>query len=87
MDTIISNCVFGYQCEKTWDELTVKEDATVKHCNKCDKDVFFCSTPQELMRSIRQGVCVAVCTVDNKRMTLGYPSSASFASFIGQDET
>ena len=89
MESIISNCIFGYQCEKSWEELTDKEEFNVKHCNKCDKDVHFCPTPQELMRSIREGLCVAVNTVENdsRKITLGYPSSANFDSFLQQDES
>jgi hypothetical protein len=79
MSSIISNCIFGYQCNKSWDALDETQDPTIKHCNKCDKKVFFCSNPEALMQAIRDKKCVAIDlqVEDKERRLLGYPSDAS----------
>lgn len=79
MSFIISNCIFGFKCEKTWGELNDTFDPIVKHCDKCEKEVFYCATPDALMQAIRDKKCVAVdLVVENKeRRLLGYPNDAS----------
>lgn len=73
--TAIRNCIFGYQCDKSWDDLNDTSELTVKHCDKCDKDVFYCASSVELKEAIKANKCVAVDLIkaNKKTRTLGYP--------------
>lgn len=55
--TTISNCKFGYQCDKSWDELKEISAPKIRHCERCDQPILFCETPEELMNAIREGHC------------------------------
>ena len=89
MKPIIKNCVLGFKCSESWDTLkALAEDSNIKHCDKCDKNVFLCESEEQLNDAIDKGVCVAVDFVEEARKIrfLGFPSSASFPSFLKTDD-
>ena len=38
----IQNCEFKYKCPKDWFELEESDNNNIRHCIKCDKNVYFC---------------------------------------------
>jgi uncharacterized protein (TIGR02996 family) len=59
----IENCelAFRFQCPKQWEQLKVRgTDPAVRHCDSCNKPVYYCSTLPEAQGHARQGHCVAV---------------------------
>lgn len=88
MKSKISNCIFGFQCDKSWDDLTKAENEKIRHCNHCKKEVHFCANPSELMDAISRDLCVAIdATADHKKVRLlGYPSGGKVSSFLSDIE-
>ena len=58
----IENCDerFAFQCPKQWEKLRGTEDPTVRHCDGCQKKVYYCRTMRDAYKHARQGDCVAV---------------------------
>jgi uncharacterized protein (TIGR02996 family) len=58
----IENCdaAFRFRCPKQWENLKVTGDPAVRHCDACEKKVFFCRTLPEAQDHARRGNCVAV---------------------------
>ena len=79
MNTIISNCVFGYECDQTWENLKDLGEPSIKQCERCNEPIFFCDTADKLMEAIQNKQCVAVEVIkkDKKILQLGFPSKAS----------
>lgn len=53
------NCTMAFECSAAWHKLTPTNLEDVRHCATCDKDVYFCTTQQELDAHAAQGHCVA----------------------------
>lgn len=56
----LHNCVFGFKCTANWDEMTRTNNDGIRHCDACDKKVFFVTKPKEMMKAIKLNRCVAV---------------------------
>jgi len=56
----IRNCKFAFKCSKQWDDLVLTAFDQVRHCNSCERDVFYCRTDADLADSIRLNRCIAV---------------------------
>jgi uncharacterized protein (TIGR02996 family) len=58
----VENCeaAFRFKCPKQWENLKVTGDPTVRHCDACEKKVYYCDTLPEAQSHARQGHCVAV---------------------------
>jgi hypothetical protein len=57
----IENCVaFDFRCPKEWGALAPTARSNVKHCDACDKDVFYCIDVPEARRHAERGACVAL---------------------------
>ena len=72
----IRNCIFGFKCNKTWEDLGETSSDNVKFCQSCQKEVFFCESDDELVESIRLNRCVAVFKhgiLGDVTATVGYP--------------
>ena len=52
--------VFTTVCEKRWDDLAATEHPTVRHCETCEKSVYYCDTIEEGRERAGRGHCVAV---------------------------
>src|SRR5262245_56473821 len=57
----IRNCLplFRLECPKRWEELTEEGGSGVRHCEKCDRDVFYCMTDEETIAHAKAGHCIA----------------------------
>lgn len=53
------NCEMAFECPKNWFELTETEQAAVKHCSTCQKNVYLCITQSELDDFAHKGECIA----------------------------
>jgi hypothetical protein len=53
------NCEMQFECPKNWFELTETEQAGVKHCSTCQKNVYLCVTQDELDNFAHKGECIA----------------------------
>jgi hypothetical protein len=58
LDNPIENCDFGYKCPLMISQLEYTSD-TVRHCNKCEKDVFVVQSIEQLRQYVQLGRCVA----------------------------
>jgi uncharacterized protein (TIGR02996 family) len=59
----IENCdpVFEFQCPKRWDKLQPTRAESVRFCDACQKNVYFCQSVQEARAHTWQEHCVAIC--------------------------
>ncbi len=53
------NCTMAFECSADWHKLTPTSREGVRHCATCDKNVYFCTTQEELDAHAAQGRCVA----------------------------
>ncbi len=54
-----TNLQFRYQCPKSWEALTSTDDATIRFCNQCNQNVYFCSSVAEVRDHATNDHCVA----------------------------
>ena len=52
-------CEFEFECPKDWDDMKKTSSETVRFCNACEKDVYFCSNKNELDFHRKKGDCIA----------------------------
>ena len=74
----IRNCVFDFKCEANWDEMKPTSEQTVRHCEKCQKNVYFINTLEELTEAINLNRCVAIAPPESRKYhgpTTGVPRS------------
>lgn len=62
---------FSYQCPKSWNSLEATADDSIRFCDACQENVFYCTDKQEADRHARQGHCIAIASklttaVDNQ---------------------
>jgi hypothetical protein len=57
----IRNCdtTFRFQCPKLWSELATTDTAHIRHCDTCNREVFFCKTDEETIEHAKAGHCIA----------------------------
>ena len=58
----MKNCIFKFECEQQWSDLTEIRDQRVRFCEVCESDVHLCETNDEIARAIREDLCVAIAT-------------------------
>jgi uncharacterized protein (TIGR02996 family) len=51
-----------FRCPQQWEKLRLTDDARVRHCTACRKNVHYCTTIEDAQSHARQGHCVAVDT-------------------------
>ena len=58
----IRNCppLFAFECPKLWQELEPTEEEHRRYCSTCEKSVYECNTPEELVNLGAEGKCVAL---------------------------
>jgi hypothetical protein len=56
----IRNCSFTNLCDAEWDQLSDTPDPSVRFCNHCDKNVYFCETGDDFKKNTSFGRCVAL---------------------------
>jgi hypothetical protein len=60
MAASIRNCVFAYQCTRTWDSLDKTSHRDVRFCGDCGREVHFCHDARSLNKAIALNRCVAI---------------------------
>ena len=75
-DAEVQDCEMAFKCPKHWGKLAPTEDLKIRFCSTCSKNVYFCSTSDDLWEAQQAGQCVAFLTENRevKRVLLGLPS-------------
>ena len=53
-------CQFAYKCPQVWQLLDPTDQEGIRYCGECQREVFLCSSEEELRAHAKQGHCVAV---------------------------
>ncbi len=61
-DVSHSGLQFAYECPMAWNELHPTENKSVRHCDACREEVYFCNTMHKARFFARLGHCIAVNT-------------------------
>jgi hypothetical protein len=61
-DIRIRNCIYGFKCDQSWDEMTLTKKENVRFCGNCEKEVFFVEKKGQLLKAIQLNRCVAIDT-------------------------
>ena len=57
----VEYCVeFTYRCPQRWDTLQLTDDANVRYCSECERNVHYCQTAREAQNLADRGECVAI---------------------------
>lgn len=56
----IRNCTFANLCDAEWDQLSDTPDPSVRFCNRCEKNVYFCETGDDFKTNTSLSQCVAL---------------------------
>ncbi len=70
-DATIANCTFKFKCDQDWETMTRTAVDGVRHCGECDKDVFSCTSIEDVAKHARLGHCIAIVPTSGSRL-LGY---------------
>jgi uncharacterized protein (TIGR02996 family) len=59
---MIENCDehFAFKCPLKWENLKLTDDHKVRHCDACNKSVYYCDTVVEARGYANEGQCVTV---------------------------
>ncbi len=85
--TVQISCTFEFQCPKQWDALKETSDKSVRFCDQCDHNVYFCTTDEQILKAGSEGKCIAyessiVTDSDFTSIKLvGKPSTSTRQSF------
>jgi len=85
--TVQISCTFEFQCTKQWDALKETSDKSVRFCDQCDHNVYFCTTDEQILKAGSEGKCIAyesnvVTDSDSISIKLvGKPSTSKRQSF------
>lgn len=52
---------FAFRCPLRWESLASTDDARVRRCGTCQREVYFCTDLDEVQLRGRRGDCVALC--------------------------
>ncbi len=67
---------FAFKCPKKWENLKGTDNPRVRHCDTCEKKVYFCITLREARGRARHGLCVALSpAVPRHHSNLARPDS------------
>ena len=56
----IRNCIYGFKCDQSWDEMTLTKKENVRFCENCEKEVFLVEKKGQLFKAIQLNRCVAI---------------------------
>jgi uncharacterized protein (TIGR02996 family) len=51
---------FDFVCDKTWADMRPTDDKSVRHCEACRKDVYYCDNLADAREHSQEGRCIAV---------------------------
>ncbi len=67
----IRNCKFAYKCSAKWENLQETEDESIRFCDECQKEVFFCDSDDTLISLVKLNRCIAILKPNSKEYLLG----------------
>ncbi len=64
---------FKFKCPNDWYAMDETNNARIRHCQECDKDVYFCVDAAEILKAKTEGLCVGFVEKDEEGsdITLG----------------
>ena len=68
---------FTYQCLKYWDTLEKAKNDSVRFCDACQENVYYCSDKQEAEEHARKGHCIAIAKLAALKDTASHKGIAS----------
>ena len=68
---LIENCseLFRLVCPLSWDQLQRTEETNVRLCGLCKKNVYFCTSVEEIQSHSLAEDCIAVCVKRGVKIT------------------
>jgi hypothetical protein len=55
---VIRNCIWGYKCQAFCSSLSRTADDSIRFCGECEKEVYYCNSPEDLQDAIALNRCV-----------------------------
>ena len=68
----MNTCSLSYECPLAWEDLEGKDK--IRHCNECNKDVFWCDNEADFERHAAKKNCVAFLLSNNPEPLVGIPA-------------
>ena len=68
----MNTCSLSYKCPLAWEDLEGKDK--IRHCNECNKDVFWCDNEADFERHAAKKNCVAFLLSNNPEPLVGIPA-------------
>ena len=68
----MNTCSLSYKCPLAWEDLEGKDK--IRHCNECNKDVFWCDNEADFERHAAKENCVAFLFSNNPEPLVGIPA-------------
>ena len=68
----MNTCSLSYKCPLAWEDLEGKDK--IRHCNECNKDVFWCDNGADFERHAAKKNCVAFLLSNNPEPLVGIPA-------------
>lgn len=59
-DYVIRNCTIAFKCKQKWEKMKETDIPIIRHCDKCDREVFQVATVRQLKTSLLMNRCVAI---------------------------
>ena len=90
----IENCKFAFKCPLRWEALRETDDPGIRHCDSCQREVYFCYGPAEAGQRARQGQCVAIQTRHvaeagaeggGEQILMGLPASPGYGDEVDDE--
>ena len=79
MENMIRNCAVTFRrvCPRTWESLRSTEEASIRFCDSCQREVFLCTADDEAVQHAKQGHCIAKpmpSRTSLRSLVLGHPN-------------
>jgi hypothetical protein len=84
----IRNCIFAFKCHQKWESMR-ETSRGVRFCTECQKEIFYCHTANDLVKSIHLNRCIAInTTVDGMPapLVMGMPARYVREESVGDDD-
>lgn len=61
----LRNCIFGFKCAAKWEDMLETGNQNIRHCDLCNKNVYYTSDKNDLLMAIELNRCVAIDVVEH----------------------
>lgn len=87
MPEVKCNKKVSMHCDQIWHHLdTVDREKRIKHCEKCCKNVYWCSTIKDVQSHLSQGNCIAAHWETLDKVGLAKPFGSDRPIYIGDPD-